>query len=90
MFLHQIVPGGADRSYGLHVARLAGVPPEVVARASEVLAELEALRRERQHASPRLAQPPGATAPAAAPAAAVRPARASGCAWHCSSSTSTS
>ncbi len=41
VFLHRIVPGGTDKSYGLHVARLAGVPQEVVARSREVLAELE-------------------------------------------------
>ncbi len=43
-FLHTVVPGGADRSYGLHVARLAGVLPSVVARAEEVLREHESQR----------------------------------------------
>lgn len=33
IFLHKIVPGGADRSYGIHVARLAGLPQEVLGRA---------------------------------------------------------
>jgi DNA mismatch repair protein MutS len=42
LFLHQLVEGPADRSYGLHVARLAGVPARVVARAARILAELEA------------------------------------------------
>ena len=42
VFLHQIVPGGADRSYGVHVARLAGMPPGVVNRAWEVLDDMEA------------------------------------------------
>jgi DNA mismatch repair protein MutS len=42
IFLHQIVPGSADKSYGIHVAERAGVPAEVLARAREVLAELEA------------------------------------------------
>ncbi len=42
VFLHAIVPGGADRSYGVHVARLAGLPRPVVQRAGEILAELEA------------------------------------------------
>jgi len=42
VFLHKIVPGGTDKSYGVHVARLAGVPREVVQRAREILAELEA------------------------------------------------
>ena len=40
-FLHRIVPGGADRSYGIHVAEIAGLPGEVTARAREVLASLE-------------------------------------------------
>jgi DNA mismatch repair protein MutS len=42
VFLHRIVPGAADRSYGVHVAQLAGLPRPVVARAQEILAELEA------------------------------------------------
>ncbi len=41
VFLHRIVPGGADRSYGVHVARLAGLPPGVIDRAWKVLSELE-------------------------------------------------
>jgi DNA mismatch repair protein MutS len=41
VFLHRIAPGSADKSYGIHVAQLAGVPAEVVSRAREVLAELE-------------------------------------------------
>ncbi|HZB95602.1 MAG TPA: DNA mismatch repair protein MutS, partial [Herpetosiphonaceae bacterium] len=41
VFLRQIVPGGADRSYGIHVAELAGMPPAVVRRADEVLQTLE-------------------------------------------------
>lgn len=44
-FLHRVVPGGADRSYGIHVARLAGVPKAVVHRAEELLANLEAKPR---------------------------------------------
>ncbi len=43
-FLHRIVPGAADRSYGIHVARLAGVPAGVLVRARQLLADLE---RER-------------------------------------------
>jgi DNA mismatch repair protein MutS len=43
-FLHRIVPGGADRSYGVHVARLAGIPGGVLARARQLLAAQE---RER-------------------------------------------
>jgi len=41
VFLHKIVPGGADRSYGIHVAQLAGLPQPVIARAGEIMAELE-------------------------------------------------
>lgn len=43
-FLHRIVPGGADRSYGIHVARLAGLPAGVIARARQLLAEHESER----------------------------------------------
>jgi DNA mismatch repair protein MutS len=43
-FLHRIVPGGADRSYGIHVAEIAGLPPAVTARAREVLEKLEQAR----------------------------------------------
>jgi DNA mismatch repair protein MutS len=41
VFLHKIVPGGADRSYGIHVAQLAGLPKPVIRRAEELLEELE-------------------------------------------------
>ncbi len=41
VFLHKIVPGAADKSYGIHVARLAGVPSEVNERAKQILAQLE-------------------------------------------------
>jgi DNA mismatch repair protein MutS len=41
VFLHKIVPGAADKSYGIHVARLAGVPREVNERAKQILAQLE-------------------------------------------------
>ena len=59
VFLRKIVPGGADRSYGIHVAKLAGLPPTVIARAQQVLAQLEQpdttiegtsyLRRKNRH-----------------------------------------
>jgi DNA mismatch repair protein MutS len=42
VFLHKIVPGGADKSYGVHVAQMAGLPQGVINRAWEVLADLEA------------------------------------------------
>lgn len=44
-FLRRVVPGGADRSYGIEVARLAGLPPQVIDRARQVLGEIE--RRNR-------------------------------------------
>lgn len=43
VFLHRIVPGAADRSYGVHVARLAGLPQPVISRAWQLLEELETL-----------------------------------------------
>jgi len=41
VFLHEVAPGTADRSYGVHVARLAGLPASVIGRAEEILATLE-------------------------------------------------
>jgi DNA mismatch repair protein MutS len=51
LFLRRLVPGGADRSYGVEVARLAGLPESVVERAREILRELETA------AAPQSAQP---------------------------------
>ena len=45
VFLHEVLPGSADRSYGIQVAKLAGLPPAVIARAKTVLAKLEAQDR---------------------------------------------
>lgn len=45
IFLHEVVPGAADRSYGIQVAKLAGLPEAVITRAKAVLAELEAAER---------------------------------------------
>ena len=59
IFLHKIVPGGADKSYGIHVAQLAGLPKSVLTRANEVLVGLEsshALRKGK--ASGHKAAPP--------------------------------
>ena len=42
LFLRKIVPGGADQSYGIEVAKLAGVPDKVITRARHILKELEA------------------------------------------------
>ncbi|MGI9252945.1 MAG: DNA mismatch repair protein MutS, partial [Thermomicrobiales bacterium] len=41
VFLRRVVPGGADRSYGIHVAQLAGIPRAIVRRAQDILADLE-------------------------------------------------
>ena len=41
VFLHKLLPGGTNRSYGIQVAALAGVPPQVVSRANEILRNIE-------------------------------------------------
>jgi DNA mismatch repair protein MutS len=46
IFLRKIVPGGTDKSYGIHVAQLAGLPKSVIHRAQEVLTQLESNRGE--------------------------------------------
>jgi len=56
VFLHEVRPGAADRSYGVQVARLAGLPETVVARAKEVLEKLETAAREGSGAAAALAQ----------------------------------
>ncbi|MBI3469363.1 MAG: DNA mismatch repair protein MutS [Planctomycetes bacterium] len=48
IFLHQIIEGAADKSYGIHVARLAGVPRQVLERAKDVLAQLESEHLDEQ------------------------------------------
>ncbi len=58
-FLHEVIPGQADRSYGLHVAALAGLPPPVIERAQEVLSNLEA--EKQNHHEPNLPQSPSHT-----------------------------
>jgi DNA mismatch repair protein MutS len=83
VFLHEVAPGAADRSYGIHVAKLAGLPPSVVARAEEVLTVLEkgeqggALARLAEDlplfTAARLAPAPPATPPALAELAALQP-----------------
>jgi DNA mismatch repair protein MutS len=52
VFLHRLEPGGADRSYGIHVGRLAGLPAPVLARAGEVLRLLEAGHHVARQAAP--------------------------------------
>lgn len=57
IFLHRIVAGGADRSYGIHVARLAGVPREVNERAKMILSQLE-LDHLDKHGDSKISPPP--------------------------------
>jgi DNA mismatch repair protein MutS len=58
VFLHKIVPGGADRSYGIHVAQLAGLPKPVIRRAQELLRDLESGARAASAAqAPKARQP---------------------------------
>ncbi len=56
VFLHKIVPGGADRSYGIHVAQLAGLPTPVIQRANEIMAELEKTSGRAVKIDPQAAQ----------------------------------
>ncbi len=56
VFLHKIVPGGADKSYGIHVAQLAGLPGPVVQRANAILLELEKSAGRAVQRSPHSAQ----------------------------------
>ncbi|MGP0629378.1 DNA mismatch repair protein MutS [Nitrospina sp. 32_T5] len=56
IFLRKIIPGGADKSYGIHVARLAGLPEQVLQRANEVLFNLENNEYD-EVGTPKLAQP---------------------------------
>ncbi len=58
-FLRKVKPGAADRSYGIEVAKLAGLPNEVITRAREVLTEHESAERElTEHLSPGASPPP--------------------------------
>jgi len=56
VFLHKIIPGGADRSYGIHVAQLAGLPAPVIQRAGEIMAELEKTSGRAVKINPHAAQ----------------------------------
>ncbi|MFH1524158.1 MAG: DNA mismatch repair protein MutS [Chloroflexota bacterium] len=56
VFLHKITPGGADRSYGIHVGQLAGLPRAVIQRATEIMAELEKSSGQAVHINPQAAQ----------------------------------
>ena len=57
VFLHKIVPGGVDKSYGIHVAQLAGLPHIVVRRASNILAELENHSKTKSLSVPAVSTP---------------------------------
>ena len=78
IFLHEVTRGAADRSYGVQVARLAGLPPAVVDRAREILTALEAGAREGGARPAALIDdlPLFRAAPPAAPAAKVSAAEA--------------
>lgn len=56
VFLYKIVPGGADKSYGIHVGQLAGLPRAVVQRASEILKQLESSSTKAVNIKPNLPQ----------------------------------
>ena len=56
VFLHKIIPGGADRSYGIHVAQLAGLPRPVIMRAAEIMSELEKSSGQAIRINPQAAQ----------------------------------
>ncbi len=66
VFLHQVAPGAADKSYGLAVARLAGIPAPVLARARAILARLEARREQTGGIAAGIDSLPLFAAPAAA------------------------
>jgi DNA mismatch repair protein MutS len=78
IFLHEVAAGTADRSYGIHVAKLAGVPAAVASRAEAVLTQLQ--QGEQAHAANRLIDdlplfqalmPVSSTGPEASPALAL-------------------
>jgi len=63
VFLHRVIPGGADKSYGIHVAQLAGLPRSVLHRAQEVLADLENDRQSRAAPAARRRRDPSPALP---------------------------
>ena len=79
VFLHRIVEGAADKSYGIHVAELAGVPKSVNRRAAEILSHLEEKPTEEsaeqpeagQRNTPTAALPPNSTPSSSAPASSA-------------------
>jgi DNA mismatch repair protein MutS len=69
VFLRRVVPGGANRSYGVDVARLAGLPGKVIARSREIMARLES--GGQLGATPQLSLLPAVAEPSIAPSAAL-------------------
>ena len=76
VFLHKIVDGAADKSYGIHVARLAGVPREVIERSKEILAQLEEEHLDAEGRA-KIARPVEGAEEDALATDALRPGRAS-------------
>jgi DNA mismatch repair protein MutS len=56
VFLHKLIPGGADRSYGVHVAQIAGIPQPVIQRANEIMRQLETSSGKAVKINPHAAQ----------------------------------
>jgi DNA mismatch repair protein MutS len=52
IFLRKLIPGGSEHSFGIHVARMAGMPKSVVKRAGEILKELEKSHNRHSPAKP--------------------------------------
>ncbi len=52
IFLRKLVPGGSNHSFGIHVAKMAGMPPSVIKRANEILVKLEGERKDKSLAEP--------------------------------------
>lgn len=48
IFLRRIIPGGADKSYGIHVAQLAGLPKKLIQRSQQILADLESCQTNKE------------------------------------------
>ena len=57
MFLHKIIPGVANRSYGIAVAKMAGMPENIVARAEQVLSNLESCDKDTQPVAKAIEKP---------------------------------
>lgn len=73
VFLRKVVRGGTDKSFGIQVARLAGIPQAVIARAKEILRKLEAAEINRSVESPEESAPPRKYAAVLSELAAVKP-----------------